>query len=153
MSLTTAQKVSLNTAIRATALNLEDYGAIADWLNAATTHVAWKSSLSSIDARKAIVSGDQLGQLDNLTVGKRDALLYALSDNLDTDVAAVRIAIEGLCGTQNTLKAALTAAMKRVTNNAEKILSTGTGTDASPASLGWEGTVSIYEIGEILAAV
>ena len=60
--LTDAQKVTLKTAIlgASPALNLEDYGAIAEWLNASTTFVVWRSSLSPQEARSAITSGDGL---------------------------------------------------------------------------------------------
>ena len=151
--LTNAQKIVLKNAAVAATLNMEDYGAIADWLNASTAFVCWKSSMTPTEARIAITSGAQLAQLDNLTVGKRDALFYALDESVNTNDSAVRSAIEDLCGTQNTLKAALTAAMKRTVNKAEQLLATGTGTDAVPATLGWEGQIDIYQIGDILSAV
>ena len=151
--LTNAQKVVLKNAVTAAALNLEDYGAIAEWLNASTSFVCWKSTMTPTESRKAITSGDQLAQLDNLTVGKRDALLYAVGETVDTNSSAVRGAIENLCGTQNVLKAALIAAMKRTVNKAEQLLATGTGTDVAPATLGWEGQIDIYQIGDILSAV
>lgn len=151
--LTNAQKIVLKNAIAGASLNMEDYGAIAEWLNASTSFVCWKSTMTPTEARKAITSGAQLSQLDNLTVGKRDALLYALDESVDTNNSAVRGAIEDLCGTQNTLKAALIAAMKRTVNKAEQLLAAGTGTDAVPATLGWEGQIDIYQIGDILSAV
>ena len=106
--------------------------------------VVWQSSLTPERARAAIVSGAE--QLDNLTVGKRDALLYLAAGTLDCRVAAVRSAIDNLCGTQNTLKAALVAAQKRLATRAEKILASGTGSDASPATTSFEGWLSASDV-------
>ena len=57
----------------------------------------------------------------------------------------MRTGIDDLCGSQNSLKSALRAAMKRQATRAEKALSTGTGSDASPATLTWDGFISGYD--------
>ena len=113
---------------------------LAYWFNQPQTFVAWRSKLTPEQARSAIIKGAT--QLDGLTVGKRDSLFYLVSGDLDVSDAAVRTAIDDLCGTQSQLKGYLTAAQKRTTTRAEKVLSAGTGTDASPANLGWEGWLS-----------
>lgn len=64
----------------------------------------------------------------------------------------MRAAIDDLCGSQNTLKAALLAAEKRTCTVAEKVLSTGSGTNASPATLGWEGVLSGNDMSAIREA-
>jgi hypothetical protein len=46
--------------------------------------------------------------------------------------------------------AAVQTAMQRNATVAEKVLATGTGTAASPADIGWEGAVSVFDIGPIL---
>ena len=112
---------------------------LADWLNINTTYVVWRSALTPEMSRMAIVVGAI--QLDNLTVGKRDTLLYIAQGNLDVTQLSVRQAIDDLCGSQATLKTALQDAQKRVTTRAEKALATGTGTTAVPALLGWEGVL------------
>jgi len=118
--------------------------------NTLSTYIVWRSVLTPDQARDAIVSGAQLAQLDNLTVGKRDALLYAFAANVNTANQATREAILDLCGTQNVLKAALTAAVKRAATQAEKLFATGTGTDATPGDLGWEGQITIEDVGVAL---
>lgn len=123
---------------------------LSEWLNAETTHVVWRSAMTPEMARAAIIQGAT--QLDALTVGKRDSLFWLASGNLDVSNASVRAAIDDLCGSQNTLKAALQAAQRRTASRAEKILASGTGTTASPATLGWEGTLSANDASAIREA-
>lgn len=121
--------------------------ALADWFNQATSHIVWRTVLSPEQARAAIIEGAT--QLDALTVGKRDSLFWLCSGNLNPSVASVRAAIDDLCGTQNTLKAALQSAQKRAATRAEKALSSGSGTTAAPATLTYEGLVSYSEASTI----
>ena len=124
---------------------------LADWFNQPQTFVVWRSKLTPEQARAAIIKGAT--QLDGLTVGKRDSLFYLVSGDLDVSDAAVRTAIDDLCGTQNQLKGYLTAVQKRTTTRAEKILASGTGTDAAPANLGWEGWLSGNDSSDIRTAL
>lgn len=124
---------------------------LAEWFNQPQVFTVWRSALTPELARAAIIQGAT--QLDGLTVGKRDSLFYLVSGNLDVSQASVRAAIDDLCGTQNQLKGYLQAAQKRQANRAEKALSSGTGTDASPATLGWEGYVSSYDASNIRTAL
>lgn len=124
---------------------------LAEWFNQPQPFVAWRSNLTPEQARSAIIKGAT--QLDGLTVGKRDSLFYLVSGDLDVSDVAVRTAIDDLCGTQNQLKGYLTAAQKRTTTRAEKTLASGTGTDAAPASLGWEGWLSGNDSSNIRTAI
>lgn len=117
---------------------------LANWFNQPTTHVVWRSTMTPDIARAAIIEGAT--QLDALTVGKRDSLFWLASGNLDVSKPSVRAAIDDLCGSQNTLKSALQAAERRTCSRVEKLLSTGAGTTAEPALLGFEGEFSSYEI-------
>ena len=121
------------------------------WFNQPQTFVVWRSKLTPEQARAAIIKGAT--QLDGLTVGKRDSLFYLVSGDLEVSDAAVRTAIDDLCGTQNQLKGYLTAAQKRTTTRAEKTLASGTGTDAAPANLGWEGWLSGNDSSDIRTAL
>ena len=124
---------------------------LAAWLNAhQPTFYAWRSSLTPDMSRSAIVQGAT--QLDALTVGKRDSLLWLLSEPLNPADAAARTAIDDLCGSQNILKGALQAAIKRTTTRAEKLLSTGTGTSASPATLEFEGELTAADASGVRVA-
>src|SRR5574340_1010308 len=75
---------------------------------ASPAYVVWRSSLTTELARAAIVSGAT--QMDALTVGKRETLLYLCGQTLNAADPAVRAAIDDLTGSQATLKAALVAA-------------------------------------------
>lgn len=105
-----------------------------------TTFVVYRSQLPTDLSRIAILVG--ASQLDNLTVGKRDALLWLCSESLNPNDPNVRQSISDLCGSQNTLKNSLLASLKRFATRAEKALATGTGTNADPGTLVYEGIVS-----------
>lgn len=115
--------------------------ALADWLNALqSTFYVWRSALTPDVSRTAMVKGAT--QLDALTVGKRDTLLWLLSESVSPADPDTRQAIDDLCGSQNILKTALQTTQRRQTTRAEKtLILTGTGTYASPATLGWEGFI------------
>ena len=151
--LTHAQLTVLKAAILAEpslaeALSSADDIAIASFFNeqASPSFVVWKSSLTPEEARTAISGGDGLSQLDNLTAGKRDSLLWLFEGETHPSNEAQRAAIQGLCGTQNTLKAAILAAQKRMATRFEKLFAVGTGTDASPATLTVEGELTYADV-------
>lgn len=121
--------------------------ALADWFNQPTAYVAWRTVLTPEMSRSAIVEGAT--QLDALTVGKRDSLFWLCSANLNPSIVSVRAAIDDLCGTQNTLKAALVAAQKRLTTRAEKALASGAGTTAVPGVMTYEGALNYGEASTI----
>ena len=128
-----------------------DDQALADWLNAGQpSFYVWRSSLTPDMARTAVVQGAT--QLDALAAGKRDSLFWLLSESVNPSDALVRSAIDDLCGTQNTLKGALQAALKRTTTRAEKLLASGTGTISVPATLSYEGYLSAAEASGVRVA-
>lgn len=154
--LTTQQKATLKAHILADGVLAPltsgpgtDYGAIAAAMSApaAPAFTVWNSSVSPEAWRKAITAGAI--QLDNLTVGKRDTLLFVCGGTLDCRDAATRQTLDDLTGTQNTLKAALVAAEKRLALRVEKLLATGTGSDAVPAIATYEGALDIGHVAEI----
>lgn len=148
---TLANHIRANTdPVIVAALPLRNDGQIQEWYSVNSTFVVWRSSLTPEQAREAITGGDGLAQLDNLTAGKRDSLIWAFSSTTNPSNAAQRAAIEGLCGTQNALKAAILAAQKRVATRAEVIYATGTGSNAVPGLLGWEGTLSVNNVSTAL---
>jgi hypothetical protein len=157
--LTTEQATTLAAHIRANtdqavidALDVRNDVLMAELYNAPSTFIVWRSVMTPAEARDAIAGGDGLAQLDNLTAGKRDSLLWVLEGDTEPSNAAQRAAIESLCGTQNTLKAAILAAQKRAATKAEQVFASGTGTTQSPGTLGWEGTLSFYDVGVALNA-
>ena len=113
-------------------------------LTASPEFTVWQHNLTPDLARKAVVTGAM--QLDNLTVGKRDTLLYLFQGTLDCTDSVLRTTLDDLCGTQNTLKAAILAATKRLATRFESVFATGTGSDASPATATLEGSVSYQDV-------
>jgi hypothetical protein len=115
---------------------------------APTSYVIWRSQMTTEISRPAIVAG--ASQLDALTVGKRDSLLWLCAQTLDARNPNVRTAIADLTGTQTTLKNALEAALRRNANRLEKLFSTGTGTAVSPGTASVEGELTY---GDVLQAL
>lgn len=115
-------------------------------LPAIPAFTVWKTSVGSADWREAIIGGGGATQLDALTASKRDSLLWAVGDVLNPSIPAVRAALDDFCGSQNTLKAALLAVQKRTATRLEKLFATGTGSAVSPATMGFEGSVSYPDI-------
>lgn len=154
--LTNAQYLTLKAAALAdgtasTYITNADDRALADWFNTdQSAFYVWRSTLTPDRSRSAIVQGAT--QLDSLAAGKRDSLLWLVSESINPSDANVRQAIDDLCGTQNTLKGALQAALKRTATRAEKILATGTGTSGSPATLSYEGYLSAGEASTVRVA-
>jgi hypothetical protein len=106
----------------------------------------WRSNVTAQEWRAAIIGGGGAVQLDALTGSKREALLWAVGESLNPSVAAVRAALDDFCGSQNTLKAAIVAAEKRKAKRIEKLFATGTGSEAVPATLGYEGQIPYDEV-------
>lgn len=120
--------------------------AIAEALNAVATPawIVWRTAYTSEQMRAAISVG--ITQLDALTASKRDSLLWFAQATVDASKASTQAAINDLCGSQNTLKAAVLDGAKRGSTTAEKVLSTGTGSSASPATPTFEGTVTYQDV-------
>jgi hypothetical protein len=146
MALTEAQLTTLKAAIEGDS-TLNGYwlagniGALERYWNEAASpaYIVWRSSVTAENWRAAIIGGGGATQLDGLTASKRESLLWACSDMLRPSDPAVRAALDDFCGSQATLKAALQAAQKRSATNVEKLFASGTGSDASPATMGFEG--------------
>jgi hypothetical protein len=126
-----------------------DTVSLLEWCNGDSAKVVWRTAMSPAMSRIAIINGAT--QLDALTVGKRDSLLWLCELDLNPTLPAVRAALDDLCGTQNTLKSSLQAAQKRLSTRAEAVFATGTGTTQSPADLVFEGQVTQEEVNKLVA--
>jgi hypothetical protein len=173
MSLTLAQKQALKThalnnqtqlafpagqatiasKFAAASLQSADALLIANWYNLLTSPAAyaWHFSRSRMDNRRAVMNtAGSANQLDALTGAKRDALLWCIDDTIDCRLAAVRTSIDDLCGSQNTLKAAILDSFKRQLRNLERVFSTGgDGSLSTPHDYVFEGTVTGDEISDV----
>lgn len=96
----------------ATALNTE----------ATPAYSVWRIA-SEKESRDAVLAGGT--QLDALIGSKREALLFAISGELDYRIAANRLAIDDFCGSQNVLKSTLQATRTRKASVLEKLFAVG----------------------------
>ena len=160
MALSTSQLATLKAAILAdpvlaalTSGPGSDHDAIAQAMSAEASPAfyVWRSSYSPQQMRSAMTVNLGTAQLDGLSAGKRDALLWFIGDTVNPSDPAVVATINDFCGAQNTLKASLVDGGKRKALVAEKLLATGTGSLAVPATMGYEGGINVSEIGGILA--
>ena len=155
MALTPEQQATLKAYIQNDATlnaqpnNNTGNGEIANALNAdaSPAFYVWLTAYTPELKAQAIDNG--ITQVDNLTASKRDTLLWWASRTHDASKAATRQAMSDLCGSQNTLKAVLIDGAKRKARLLEKVLSTGTGTLASPATMGYEGAITADEIEQV----
>lgn len=107
---------------------------------------AYKSRVTMDEWRQSILAGGGATQLDALAASKRECLLYAVRGDLNPSISAIRTALEDYCGAQNTLKAALVSAYTRKTTRGERVLSTGTGSLAVPATMTFEGSLTADDV-------
>lgn len=133
---------SLETAIA----NGADY-LVAEWCNATSTHVVWKSQVSESEA----MQGLDWTRVDNLSVGKTRIWEWMFRlGSINPAKPTVRAGIEATwVGTASDLavRAAVYTYCKRFATNAEKALATGTGDNASPATLSFEGFIDVNTAG------
>lgn len=110
--------------------------------------IVWKTD---VDPNEIMKNGMDWTQVDNLTVGK--ARIWDWLTALGKFNAAkinVRAGIDAAwVGTSQMLavRAAVYVHCKRSATIIEKLLATGTGTDVSPATMGFEGSVDYNDIG------
>lgn len=153
MPLTNAQKLLVKAEITADpALNNEPNTpdgnfAIALALNAQAVpdYYVWRTDVPTSDVKKAIVWTEYNGQ----SVSNQNAFALMISNGIiNASQVNVRQGIQDIfsgpqqAGTRN----ALTEIAKRTARRIEKVLATGTGTQASPATMGYEGTISYQDV-------
>lgn len=173
MALTQSQKLTLRTHVQANttvlpfsggdaqiaavfagpSLGAGDAALIAEHYNAlgaAGTHTAWKSLVPIGDIGRAI-NAAELGGLSTLNNTRIQTLCVLLQGGVSPALASQRAFWDDVfsgAGGVNT-RAALLALWKRLMRNVEKVFATGTGSDASPATLTFEGTVDANDIQDI----
>lgn len=122
--------------------------AIAATMNALATpaFTVWKTSVDRNEVGKAF----QATALAAITAGNNDKLanFAAWNETVNPSRADQRAFFDDIFSVAAgaSTRAALLALWKRQALLIEKILATGTGSDASPATLGYEGTISPDEI-------
>lgn len=134
---------------------------VSDWLNSQSTVIVWRTRVTQEEYQTAVSSTGSTfnwsgtGGFIARTQGERDAWRTMFSPgSVNPSQANVRAAFDdifsgtgaGAVSNRNHLS----AVSKRNATVAESVLSTGTGTDASPAVLTYEGRVSVNDISQIM---
>jgi hypothetical protein len=153
--LTTTQLVTLKAAIAAETdaifvnyRNQGATGAMAAWLNQLTSPawIVWRTNVEPAEYRDAIT----WTEVDALTTGSKfriwEWLTMSMTAPIDFSRLNVRQGLQDCWASNTTTRTNLLAIAKRTATKAEKLFSTGTGTTATPATLGWEGMLSADDI-------
>jgi hypothetical protein len=158
--LTDAQQQVLAAALRAStdpvvvaALAIRNDMALADWCNALSAFIVWRSRVSQDEIMQ---NGFDWTQVDNLTVGKARIWEW-MFDNSQGEINPSKSNIRGgidECwkGTAAMLavRAAVYVHCKRAATNLEEIFATGTGTDATPGLLVVDGNIGHPDVSQAL---
>lgn len=153
-ALTTAQRVTLKADILATpeanalyaAGNLS--GLIAFYnANAAPDFTVWKSNVPLMAVGDAMVATEVAG-LTSINLQRLQVLAQYRPNGVNPSIADNRAAYDdifsGAGGAQTRPK--LLALWKRLARRVEKLFATGTGSDAVPATLVFEGALTIADV-------
>jgi hypothetical protein len=158
MALTAQQQTTLANAIKAStdpvvtaALLIRDDVTLTNWCNAASTFVAWKTFVALGEVGKTFIAT----AIAAITAGNNDKLTsYALWNptGVNPSRADTRAFFDDIFSVAAgaTTRTALLALWKRFATNAERAFATGTGTDATPGNVVWEGMLTITEVSTAL---
>lgn len=154
--LTDAQAVTLKAAIEAdpvlnaVPLTYPDGATqLAALLNATTAppFIVWKTAVSIGEVGRAF-NASELAGLTSLNHTRLQTLAVYLAGGVNPSNASVRSFFDDIfsgAGGVNT-RATLLVLWKRNARRVERILATGTGSDASPATLTFEGSIAPAEV-------
>ena len=153
MALTSAQQTTLKAAILADSeLNalpntLDGAFTIAVLLNqtAVPDFWVWRTNVSTQEIRSVLV----WSEYDTLSVSRQNAFSFLCSNHIvDASLVNVRQGIQSIFqGPQQAGNlAALVAIGKRLAKRGEKLLATGTGSNASPATMTFEGNLTFQDV-------
>jgi hypothetical protein len=127
---------------------------IRDYYNApaAPAYIVWRSSVTR---QKILQNGFDWTRLDNLSVGKARVWNDIFVDGyINPSKPNVRTGIESVwVGTQADLnvRAAVYVHCKRNANRVEKLFATGTGSDAVPGLMAFEGEITTSDVSAMLS--
>ena len=164
MALTPARMTALKAHIIAntdpfvvTALAEGGHAGIAEWYSgiASPSFTVWRSTVGSNEIINSITFSGAGGFIAR-TAGERETFLMLLArGSIEPWRANIRQAFSDIFSGAGTgapeTRTALLAVSKRLANNIEKLFATGTGSDASPATLTYEGPIYYSDISEALA--
>lgn len=145
--------MTISAAFAQATLGSGDATVIADWYNlfgVANTHTVWKTSVSITQIGDNI-NGTELAGLSSLNSTRLQTVVVLSSGGVNPSLIDRRQFFDDIfsgAGGVNT-RANLLTLWKRLCRNVEKVFTTGTGSDASPATLTFEGTISGNDILDI----
>ena len=158
MALTAVQVAQYGVAIKANILASPDLvgqqdTVIAGLYNAAAspTFTVWKSEVTIRQTGQAFVGTEWAGMTSANHTRLQTVAQYLMAYN--PSIQGIRDMFNDIwsgAGGVNT-RAALLVLWKRPALRIEKLLATGTGSDAVPATLGFEGTISAQNVSDILS--
>ena len=129
----------------ATARLTGDDGAIAAWLNAAASpaFTVWKTNVTITDTGKTFVGTEWAG-MTNANHTRMQTVAQWLSTGYNPSLPDIRAMFDDIWSGAGGVatRAKYLAFWKRLASRAEKALATGTGSDAVPATLTFEGLVT-----------
>ena len=116
-------------------------------LEAVPTWTVWKSNVPIGTVGKAF-NGTELAGISATNQSRLQTIAHFLIDGVNPSLLDNRQFFDDVfsgAGGTNT-RANLSSLWKRPANRLEKLLSTGTGTSLSPATLSFEGTISYQDV-------
>jgi len=126
-------------------------GLMAEWFNAASTFTVWKSAIDSPVVGEAF----DAASLDAMTAGNADKLnnFRQWNDVVYPSRADHRSFFDGVFSPASgaTTRANLYALWRRLASRGEKLFATGTGSDAAPGNLVYEGLITDQDVIRALA--
>lgn len=114
-------------------------------LNAVPVWRVWRTEVPTAAVKKAVVWTEYIGR----SVGERGAFELIISNGIvNAADANIRQGFQDIFSGPSGLgtRTNLTAIAKRDATRAEKLFSTGAGTDASPATMTFEGFLSYQDV-------
>lgn len=155
MALNTAQQTTLRNDINADPAfasvphNSDGASTIANAYNAQATpaFTVWKTNVSILATGQAF-NGVEWAGMTSANHTRLQTVAQYLSAGYDAGDADIRAMFNDIwsgAGGTNT-RAALLTLWKRLATRAEKLFATGTGSDASPATLVYEGQISYQDV-------
>lgn len=149
------QRETLAAHIRASAdpdvvaaLAIRNDTELARLYNLDSTFYVWRTRIDPDEYREAM----DWTEVDNLTAGKAriwEWITQGMTLHIDASRQNVRAGLNNAWNNTDT-KTALLAIASRFATVCEQIFATGTGTEASPGTMDWEGAVTIGDIGRAL---
>jgi hypothetical protein len=156
MALTEAQRVTLATHIRANtdpdvvaALAGRNDTELTRLYNLDSSFIIWKKSVTPDEYRGAML----WTEVDTLNTGAAriwEWVTNNFTSNLNADDSNIRQGIADAFGPSTTTRANLLAVAKRAATVGESVFATGTGTDATPGSLDFVGSLTTGDVGRAL---